>query len=126
MRAYEIPLVPGPTRVPEEVLQAYACDYGSADLEEEFFELYASLEERLQAIMGTSNRVAVMAGEGMLALWSALKSVLEPGDRVVAVSTGPFGRGIGERFGGNSGSGVQSEFLEGKVFPSLDFAGNSV
>ncbi len=100
MRTYEIPLVPGPTSVPAEVLAAYACDYGSADLEEEFFELYASAERRLQAIIGTSNRVAVMAGEGMLALWGALKSALEPGDRVVVVSTGPFGRGIGEMAGG--------------------------
>jgi aspartate aminotransferase-like enzyme len=86
--------------VHEEVLQAYSCDYGSADLEDEFFQLYASLEGLLQAIMGTSNRVAIMAGEGMLALWGALKSVLEPGDRVVAVSTGPFGRGIGEMAAG--------------------------
>lgn len=109
MRTYEIPLVPGPTRVPEEVLQAYTCDYGSADLEEEFFELYASLEGRLRAIMGTSSQVAVMAGEGMLALWSALKSVLGPGDRVVAVSTGPFGRGIGEMA---AGQGADVRFVE--------------
>ena len=38
MRTYEIPLVPGPTSVPKEVLEAYACDYGSADLEDEFFD----------------------------------------------------------------------------------------
>src|SRR5205823_4505275 len=35
-------------------------------------------------------------GEGMLALWSALKSVLQPGNRVLAVATGLFGYGIGE------------------------------
>jgi aspartate aminotransferase-like enzyme len=32
----------------------------------------------------------------MLALWSALKSCLVPGDRVLAVATGVFGYGIGE------------------------------
>ena len=32
----------------------------------------------------------------MLALWGALKSVIRPGDRVLAVATGLFGYGIGE------------------------------
>jgi aspartate aminotransferase-like enzyme len=38
----------------------------------------------------------IMSGEGMLGLWSALKSCLVPGDRVLAVATGVFGYGIGE------------------------------
>ena len=37
-----------------------------------------------------------MTGEGMLALWGALKSCLKPGDHVVSVGTGVFGDGIGE------------------------------
>jgi aspartate aminotransferase-like enzyme len=37
-----------------------------------------------------------MTGEGMIALWGALKSCVQPGDRVLAVSTGVFGHGIGE------------------------------
>ena len=41
MRTYDIPLAPGPTSVPREVLEAYTCNYGSPDLEEEFFALYA-------------------------------------------------------------------------------------
>jgi aspartate aminotransferase-like enzyme len=32
----------------------------------------------------------------MIALWGALKSCVQPGDRVLAVSTGVFGYGIGE------------------------------
>lgn len=32
----------------------------------------------------------------MIALWSALKSCIEPGNRVLSVSTGVFGYGIGE------------------------------
>ena len=32
----------------------------------------------------------------MLALWGALKSVIRPGERVLAVATGIFGYGIGE------------------------------
>ena len=42
------------------------------------------------------DRVTLQSGEGMLALWSALKSVVRPGDRVLAVGTGLFGFGIGD------------------------------
>ena len=35
-----------------------------------------------------------MTGEGMLALWGALKSCLKPGDHVVSVGTGVFGDGV--------------------------------
>ena len=47
-------------------------------------------------ILGTRNDISIQTGEGMIALWGALKSVLLPGDRVLAVSTGLFGAGIGD------------------------------
>ncbi|MFY9940755.1 MAG: aminotransferase class V-fold PLP-dependent enzyme [Desulfobacterales bacterium] len=96
MLTYPIPMVPGPVRVPPAVLAAYQTAYGSADLEDEFFRLYADTEARLKPILGTSHPVVLQTGEGMLALWSALKSCLVPGDRVLAVATGVFGYGIGE------------------------------
>ncbi len=89
-------MVPGPTLVPKQVLEAGMINYGSADLEADFFTRYLETERYLQALLGTANRVVVMTGEGMLALWSALKSTLLPGDRVLAVSSGVFGTGIGE------------------------------
>jgi aspartate aminotransferase-like enzyme len=96
MEHYSIPLVPGPVSIPPDVLAVYSVDYGSADLEEEFFQLYAACEAGLQRLLATSNDVTIQSGEGMLALWGALKSVLKSGDRVLAVSTGLFGAGIGE------------------------------
>jgi aspartate aminotransferase-like enzyme len=96
MQSYPIPLVPGPVAIPEAVRAAYAVDYGSADMEEEFFALYAGCERDLQALLGTRNDTNIQSGEGMLALWGALKSVIRPGDRVLAVATGLFGYGIGE------------------------------
>lgn len=96
MLTYEIPLVPGPTRVPESVRRAYLTDYGSGDLEPEYCQLYANVQEQLQTILGTQNQFAIMTGEGMIALWGALKSCIRPGERVLAVSTGVFGYGIGE------------------------------
>jgi aspartate aminotransferase-like enzyme len=46
--------------------------------------------------MDTGNQVVIQSGEGMLALWSALKSCLQPGDRVLSIATGVFGDGIGD------------------------------
>jgi aspartate aminotransferase-like enzyme len=96
MQTYRIPLVPGPTIVPQAVREAYLVDYGSADIEPEYAELYARLQIKLQQILGTRNQLAIMSGEGMLALWGALKSCIRPGDRVLAVSTGVFGAGVGD------------------------------
>jgi aspartate aminotransferase-like enzyme len=96
MLTYTIPLVPGPTCVPESVRRAYLTDYASADLEPEYSQLYAAVQEQLRAVLGTRNQVAIMTGEGMIALWGALKSCIRPGERVLAVSTGVFGYGIGE------------------------------
>jgi len=96
MQTYRIPLVPGPVSVPEALRAVFQIDYGSADLEEEFFNLYAECEHGLQTMLGTQNQVTIQSGEGMLALWGALKSVIRPGERVLAVATGVFGYGIGE------------------------------
>ncbi|MEZ4674502.1 MAG: aminotransferase class V-fold PLP-dependent enzyme [Caldilineaceae bacterium] len=96
MKRYSIPLVPGPVTIADAVRAAYQLDFGSSDLEEEFFALYSQCENGLQQLLDTKNQVTIQSGEGMLALWGALKSVLQPGDRVLAVATGLFGYGIGE------------------------------
>jgi aspartate aminotransferase-like enzyme len=109
MITYPIPMVPGPVSVPEKVRDVYRIDFGSADLEPEFFELYVETEARIRKIIGTKNSIVIETGEGMLALWGALKSCLKPGDRVLAVSTGLFGRGIGEMAGA---VGAEVRFVE--------------
>jgi len=96
MITYPIPMAPGPVIVPPEILEVYQINYGSADLEPEFLELYNRTEENLRRLMGTQNRVIINTAEGMYSLWSALKSCLRPGDRVLAVATGVFGFGIGD------------------------------
>lgn len=96
MQTYEVGLVPGPVSVPPELRAVFQINYGSADLEEEFFTLYTRCESHLGKILATRNRVAIQSGEGMIALWGALKSVLRPGDKVLAVANGVFGYGIGD------------------------------
>lgn len=95
MKTYRLPLLPGPTTVAQEVLSAYHADYGSADIEAEFFSLYENTQANLQKIMRTKNSMALMNGEAMVVLWGALKSCLKPGDKVLAVATGVYGYGIG-------------------------------
>ncbi len=96
MLTYPIPMTPGPVHVPPEVMAAGQVDYGAADLETEFLDLYNRTEARLRIIMGTRNPVVIHTGEGMIALWGALKSCLAPCDRVLSIATGVFGDGIGE------------------------------
>lgn len=96
MKTYPIPMVPGPVKLPQAVLDLYQINFGSADLEADFLELYNRTEANLKTIFATNNRVVIQSGEGMLALWSALKSCLIPGDRVLAIATGVFGDGIGD------------------------------
>lgn len=89
-------MVPGSVSVAREVLEAGMVNYGSADLEKDYIDLYKSTEKSLRKIMKTRNSVVIQTGEGMLALWSAMKSCLLPGDKVLALSTGLFGYGMGE------------------------------
>ena len=96
MQTYPLPMVPGPVMVPDAIRRVYMKTYGSGDQETEFVELYTRTQRRLKAIFGTRDDIVIQSGEGMLALWSALKSCLVPGDRVLAVATGVFGYGIGE------------------------------
>jgi aspartate aminotransferase-like enzyme len=96
METYPIPMVPGPVSVPPEVLAALQVNYGSADLEPEFLDLYRRMAANLQKIMVTNSDVLIQTGEGMLALWGALKSCLKPGDRVLSIASGVFGFGIAD------------------------------
>jgi aspartate aminotransferase-like enzyme len=89
-------MVPGPVRVPRKIFEAYQVDYGSADIEPEFLELYNHTEENLKKVIQTGSKVVIHTGEGMITLWGALKSCILPGDRVLAVGTGVFGFGIGD------------------------------
>jgi len=96
MKTYPIPMVPGPVKAHPAVLEAYRVDYGSADLEKDYLELYTQTEANLKRILQTRSSVVIFLGEGMMALWGALKSCLRPGDRVLAIGTGVYGYGIGD------------------------------
>ena len=91
-----IPMVPGPVALHEDVIAVLGRDYGSGQVESDFLCLYDAASRGIGKLMGTKDDVVLMTGEGMLALWGALKSCLKPGDHVVSAGTGVFGDGIGE------------------------------
>ncbi len=87
-------MVPGPVMVPKEILEAGNNNFGSPDLEPDFLDLYNQTEQYLQQIFNTRNKVVIQSGEGMLALWSSMKSCLQKGDKVLCIATGVFGYGF--------------------------------
>ena len=90
-----IPMLPGPVKLHAEVIAAMGRDYDGL-LDADFLPLHYAASRNLARLLGTQNDVVLMTGEGMLALWGALKSTLKSGDAVVSVGTGVFGDGIGD------------------------------
>lgn len=87
-------MIPGPTSISKNVLNAGNHNYGSADIESEFLDLYIECENKLKKILKTQNSIAIMSGEGMVGLWGAMKSCLKPKDKVLSIATGLFGFGF--------------------------------
>ncbi len=96
MKTYKIPLIPGPVSVPKKYREAYLTDYGSSDLERDFYDLLKENQTLIKKMLKTENSVTIQSGEGMLVLWGALKSTVTAPDRVLAISNGVFGHGLGE------------------------------
>jgi aspartate aminotransferase-like enzyme len=91
-----IPMVPGPVTLHPEALAAMARDYGSGQSEPDFLPFYKDTADKLARLMRSEDDVVIMSGEGMLALWGALKSCLKAGDPVLVVGTGVFGDGTAD------------------------------
>lgn len=96
MREYKIGLIPGPVSVPKKIREAWMTDFGSTDLEMEFFDLYAENQALLRKLLGTKESVVITSGEAMSVLWGGIKSALKLGDRLLAVAGGLFGEGFAD------------------------------
>lgn len=96
MKKYQIGLIQGPTSVAPQVRNVWQNNFGSSDLEPDFFDLYAQNQRLLQTILGTKESVVITSGEAMSILWGGLKNALKPGDTLLAVSSGLFGEGFAD------------------------------
>lgn len=87
--------IPGPTNIPEPVLQALsrpAINHRGS----EFAELMANNVRGLQRIMQTENDILLFPASGSGGLEAAIVNLLSPGDRVLAVNMGVFSQRMGQ------------------------------
>ena len=83
-------LTPGPTQVPDAVLEALARPV-IHHRSPEFKTLFGRVRARLREVFATENEVLVTTSSGTGAFESAIVNLLSPGEPVVAVSHGNFG-----------------------------------
>ena len=95
--------IPGPTPLPDEVLEA-ADRQMISHRGEEFRVIMRDVTERLKLCFQTEGDVLIFPGAGTGGLEAALVNLFSPGDTVISASVGAFGERfaeIAERFGLN-------------------------
>lgn len=85
---------PGPTEVHPRVLQAMARPLQNPDLDPDFFTFYDDLCEKVKKIMRTRSDVVLHSGEAIIGLEAAVASLVSPGEKVLAMSSGIYGDGF--------------------------------
>lgn len=87
--------IPGPTNIPDPVLQALnhpAINHRG----NEFAELMANNVSGLQSVMQTENDILLFPSSGSGGLEAAIVNLLSPGDKVLAVNMGVFSQRMGQ------------------------------
>ncbi len=92
---YDI-MTPGPTQVRENVLKARSLPCTNPDLDPDFFTYYKETCELISSLLHTENQTLILGGEGILGLEAACASLTEPGDRVLVLDNGVFGKGFAD------------------------------
>lgn len=92
----KIIMTPGPTYIHEEVRKAMSTPITNPDLDLEFYEFYKNTTKKIGNLLNTNNEVLILSGEGILGLEAACASLIEPGDRVLCIDNGIFGKGFGD------------------------------
>ncbi|MGB7472834.1 pyridoxal-phosphate-dependent aminotransferase family protein [Trichococcus sp.] len=91
---YKPNYAPGPTDVRENVRLARAKRTNNSDFDKTFVRYYREVSQKMGQVMGTTNEVLLLVGEGILALEAACASLTEPGDRVLVLDNGIYGEGF--------------------------------
>ena len=89
-------MTPGPTQVAENVRLARSRECTNPDLDESFVEFYKETCEEISRLLHTDNETLILGGEGILGLEAACASMTEPGDRVLVLDNGIYGRGFAD------------------------------
>lgn len=88
-RRYRLRL-PGPTEVPERVLQATARSILN-HRGPEFAEMLGEVADLLRPIKGTNNEIMVFASSGTGVMEASLANAVVPGDRILVLNNGQWG-----------------------------------
>ncbi len=83
-------MIPGPTPVPEKVLQALS-KHPIGHRSKEFQDLVASTTKNLQWLHQTQNDVLTITGSGTAAMEAGIINTLSRGDKVICGENGKFG-----------------------------------
>ena len=86
----------GPTQVKENVRMARSLETTNPDLDVAFCEFYKETCDILQELLHSTGTAYILGGEGILGLEAACASLTEPGDRVLVLDNGIFGRGFAD------------------------------
>ena len=89
-------MTPGPTQVAENVRLARSRECTNPDLDESFVEFYKETCEEISRLLHTDNETLILGGEGILGLEAACASMTEPGDRVLVLDNGIYGKGFAD------------------------------
>ena len=89
-------MTPGPTQVRENVRLARSLEMSNPDLDLAFFTFYKETCDIIASILHTDNPVYLLSGEGILGLEAACASLTEPGDKVLVLDNGIFGKGFAD------------------------------
>lgn len=89
-------MTPGPTQVPENVRMARSLACTNPDLDEDFVSFYKETCELISRLLHTENETLILSGEGILGLEAACASLTEPGDKVLVLDNGIYGRGFAD------------------------------
>lgn len=89
-------MTPGPTQVRENVRMARSLVCTNPDLDPEFYDYYKETCELISELLDTKNEALILDGEGILGLEAACASLTEPGDSVLVVDNGVYGKGFAD------------------------------
>ena len=89
-------MTPGPTQVRENVRLARSLETTNPDLDLAFYDDYKETCDLLRSLLHTKNVCYILSGEGILGLEAACASLTEPGDRVLVLDNGIYGKGFAD------------------------------
>lgn len=84
----------GPTQVRENVRMARSLETVNPDIDMDFYEFYKETCDMMQEMLHSTGTAYILGGEGILGLEAACASLTEPGDRVLVLDNGIFGKGF--------------------------------